>query len=112
MLNRCGCGRAYCKPGAARCDECSRRLHYGALVAAIDAQRHGQYQDSLRMEDADRRFWSALDALAGLMIDGARVRLEHRREVNEITRDAQRDASGAFREGRAEGLAEGRGPGW
>ena len=89
------CGAPVCFSLRRRCEICARRARYGVIAAAI-----------LVVWDARTKFLclDGLDALAAIMEDRHRLIRQHRRELNEEIRDAQR----AGRDGYQEGLHDGR----
>lgn len=84
---------------AGDCSQCRRRACYGVLVA-FTVRATMAPAPGVTTEDDIRAYHAALDAVANLLTIGAKERAAHRRELNEAARDAGRDASAAYAEGK------------
>ena len=72
-----------------RCSQCARRALFGELVWLNDYNYY----------NAPRRYLDGLDAIADLLIDGARERKTSRRTLNEAISVGEHDARSAYEDG-------------
>ncbi len=89
------CGHPSCAVFKDQGECCARRRRYGVIIEALFDLAHPQYD--------------ALDAFADVMRDRHALLRQHRRELFEEQRGAQRDATAAYHEGHRKGYSEGRG---
>lgn len=85
----CACRLAALACDGGPCRRCVRLALFGELV----------WLNGYNRIEAPGRFLNGLNAIADLLIDGARERHEARRELNEAIQDGSRDARDAYQDG-------------
>ncbi len=98
-LTRCEHCRGFHPAPGVFCARCTRLMHFGKLVEVLESWvRRGSrfgFPAGIELDWED-----ALDAVAYLLIAGARERAAARRDMNETIQDGQREAGAAFEDGR------------
>lgn len=111
------CRTGYKRADADECEACVRHRRIGAVVFELtyawtpdgaDVWEPIRYVDEVAPGELMNflRYLDALEGLAELLIDRGRLIRQHRKELFEEQREAQRAANYAYSEGKAEGRRE------